>query len=862
MKSAALWMLALPLCGQDFFENQVRPLLASRCYACHTQTASGGLRLDSREALVKGGGRGPAITPGDPAASRLMQAVRGDGALKMPPGAPLPPAEVAIFERWIREGAVFPAPLPNARGQALWSLQPLAKAEGSIDVLVERGWLSKGLTANPPADRRTLIRRLSLDLTGLPPAAGEVDAFVAGGVSLESLVDRMLASPHFGERWARHWLDVARFGEDDFTGTQPKPYPNAWRYRDWVIEAMNRDLPYDTFVKAQIAADLLPDNAPLLGGLGLFGLGPWYFGIAQPPQARADERHDRVDMISRGFLGLTVACARCHDHKYDPIRTQDYYALAGVFASSKYHEYPLVDAATVARYDAHQKQVKAREAEIETFLETQREQLAHIFAGRLSDLLMAVARKNPEGFDAKLYEHWTAYLAKLEENHPYLKAWQNALAQQAPEAELRRLADEYQALVFTVIDEKKALDQQNAALVAQARQSRPKTAARKIILPFGYDSDGDFNPGADVPSTSLPRDRFVLWHGLFKMTKAHLVMEGAEIERFLSGEWKQHLERLRANLETLKKNGPPPYPYLHGLAEHESPIDLNVNVRGNPLELGELVPRRFPEVLGGDALRTGSGRLELANAIVKHPLAARVMANRIWLHLFGSGIVRTPSNFGIMGERPSNSALLDSLAARLRDGGWSMKTLIREIVLSKAYQMSSATREENAKLDPDNRLFWRANRRRLDAEALRDSVLTVAGSLEDKVGGESSTLDDANRRRTVYARVGRYRQDETLSLFDFPSSSVTAEQRAVTNVPLQRLFFLNSSFILKQSAALAARVTAEAPEPGRVAYAYRLAFQREPTTVELDLAREYLAEGTWAGYAQVLLSSNEFAFID
>ncbi len=860
MRWAALFAIALPAWSDDFFENRVRPLLAARCYACHTQTASGGLRLDSREAILKGGRQGAAVKAGDPAASRLWQAVSGsEGVKAMPPGAKLAPAEVAVLERWIRDGAQFPAPLPNARGKQLWSLQPLASPAGaSVDSLVGLTLKEKGLTPGLPADRRTLIRRLSFDLTGLPPTPAEAEAFIAGQVSAETLVDRLLTSPHFGERWARHWLDVARFGEDDFSGTAAKRYPNAWRYRDWVIDAMNRDLPYDTFIKAQIAGDLLPDNADLRGGLGLFGLGPWYFGIAQPPQARADERHDRVDMISRRFLGLTVACARCHDHKYDPIRTQDYYALAGVFASSKYHEYPLADAATVAKYDAHQKQVKARESEIETFLESQRDQLAMIFAGRLTDLLMALARQDRQGFDPKLYEHWKLYLAKPEEGHPYLKAWQAALARKAPEEELRRLAGEYQALVFTIIDEKKSLDQKNAALVAHAKQDRPKSVLRKTILPFGYDSDGDFNPGADLASASLPRDRYVLWHGLFKMTKAHLVMEGAEVERFLGGEFQQHLVRLRAGLEALKKAGPPAYPYLHGLAEHESPIDLNVNVRGNPLELGELVPRHFPEVLGSDPLRTGSGRLQLANAIVQHPLAARVMANRVWLHLFGTGIVRTPSNFGTMGERPTNPALLDYLAVRLRHQGWSLKGLIREIVLSKTYQASSLG--GNSKLDPDNRLFSRANRRRLEAEALRDSVLAVAGTLEDKLGGESAALDDT-RRRTVYVRVGRYRQEETLSLFDFPSSSVTAEQRAVTNVPLQRLFFLNSSFILKQSAALADRVAA-VPASERIGLVYRLLFQRGPSPGELTLANQFLASGTWPAYAQVLLSSNEFAFID
>ncbi len=858
-----LFLVALPLAADDFFENQVRPLLASRCYSCHAQSASGGLRLDRPDTFAKGGQHGPAVTPRDPDSSLLIRAVRRTaGVTAMPPGAPLPSAEVAILERWVRDGAVFPTPPAASRGQSLWSLQPLSSTATSIDDAVARGLQTKGLLPSPPADRRTLIRRLSFDLAGLPPTPAEVADFVAGRVTTEALVDRLLASPHFGERWARHWLDVARYGEDDYTGTEPKPYPNAWRYRDWVIEAFNRDLPYDQFVKAQIAADLLPNNEKLLGGLGLFGLGPWYYGISQPPQARADERHDRVDMIGRGFLGLTVACARCHDHKYDPIKAQDYYALAGVFASAKYQEYPLTDAATVSRYQTHQKQIKAVETEINAFLESQRDQLALIFAGRLADLLMAVARKDPSGFDVKLYEHWTAYLAKPEENHPFLKSWHEALKNNAPEPELRRLADEYQALVFQIIEEKKALDQKNAAAVAQAKAARAHLPVRKVILPFNYDSEADFNPGADLASDSLPRDRYVLWHGLFKMGKAHLVMEGDEIERFLSGEWKSHLERLRAKLAGLKKDAPPAYPYHHGLAEHEQPIDLHLNVRGNPEDLGDLVPRHFPEILGGQSLRTGSGRLELAEAILGHPLAARVMANRLWQHLFGAGVVRTPSNFGVMGERPANPALLDYLAVSFKQNSWSMKKLIREIVLSNAYQASSLPIAANVKIDPDNRLFWRANRRRLDAEGLRDSILAVSAKLEDRLGGESAPLDDAHCRRTVYARVGRFRQDETLSLFDFPSSSVTAEQRAVTNVPLQRLFFLNSGFILQQSAALAQRVEAEAPPDGRIAYAYRLLYQREPAPGETTLAQEFLAQSTWTAYAQVLLGSNEFAFID
>jgi hypothetical protein len=328
-----------------------------------------------------------------------------------------------------------------------------------------------------------------------------------------------------------------------------------------------------------------------------------------------------------------------------------------------------------------------------------------------------------------------------------------------------------------------------------------------------------------------------------------------EIDRFLTGEWKRHLEAMRAELDRLKKSSPPAYPFLHGVAEHEEPIDLPLNVRGNPEDLGPVVPRQFLTVLGGEPLGQGSGRLQLAETIVRHPLAARVMANRIWAHLFGHGVVRTPSNFGLMGERPGNPELLEYLAARFVALRWSPKALIREIVLSETYQASSTQTAEAQKVDPGNRLFWRAERRRLDAESMRDMLLAVTGELETKVGGESAPLDDKLRRRTVYARVGRYQQNETLALFDFPSSSVSAEHRAATNVPLQRLFFLNSDFIKQRAETFAGR----APSVER---AYALLFQRAPSAKEKERGERFLAEASRAEYAQVLLSSNEFLYVD
>jgi hypothetical protein len=855
-----LAVVAFAASGDDHFENRVRPLLVERCLTCHGTGAASGLQLDSRASILKGGRRGPAAIPGNPTESLMMQAVRHSHAtLRMPPDKPLSAPEIAALDTWIRDGARWPDAAPVARTSArLWSAEPLPPVSGSIDSHVRAALQTKGIQPNPRAGRHTLLRRLYADLTGVPPTPAEASQFLndrsPGAVA--ALVDRLLASPRFGERWGRHWLDVARFGEDDFTGTQPKPYSNAWRFRDWVIQAFNDDLPYDRFVTAQLAADLLPgDNSKLIGGLGLFGLGPWYYGITQPPQARADERHDRVDMVTRGFLGLTAACARCHDHKYDPIPQRDYYALAGVFASSEYKEYPLAPAVDVAAYNAAQKRIKAIEKEIEQFLSAQREQLALIFARQTAAFLL-----QQPGLDPGIEKQWKEYLAKPEEDHPFLQPW---LAATTP-AEKEAAARGFQQTLLDVIDQKRVIDDANRQAVIRGVNFNVKR--RKIILPFNYDSDADFNPGSDVPTQSLDRERFQLWHKFIGRTGAVCRLEGDEVEKRLTGEWKRHLENLRAELRREKESAPKPYGYFHGLAEHEEPIDLPLNRRGNPTDLGPVVPRQFLSCLSGGnpvSLNEGSGRLQLATTIVSHPIAARVMANRVWAWLFGAGVVRTPSNFGLMGERPANRALLDYIAARFRQQRFSVKALIREILLSETYLASSANVGAGAKIDPDNRLFWRANRKRLDAEAIRDSILAASAELDTSMFGESAELSDTNLRRTVYVKVGRYQQNETLALFDFPSTSVHVEQRGVTNVPLQKLFFLNSSFMRLRAEALARRLEKESPAAtARIAAAYDLLFHRRPSPAEDKAAAAFLATNGWPQYTQVLLSSNEFLYVD
>lgn len=834
--------------ADDSFETRIRPLLAKECFSCHGQAAMGGLRLDQAAPLRR------LVVPGKADDSVLIQAVRHTHArVKMPPGRKLSDADIRVLVAWVDSGA------PMAEGRpGLWSTAPLAKPPGAggIDAVARQQLAARGLVPNARADRRTLRRRLASDLSGLPPAPDD-------GQPVEAFVDQLLGSKAFAERWARHWLDVARYGEEDFSGTAPRPYPAAWRYRDWVIQAFERDMPYDLFLQAQIAGDLLPPErgfttADYLPGLGLFGAGPWYYGIAMPPQARADERHDRVDMVTRGMLGLSVACARCHDHKYDPVSQKEYYALAGVFASSPYKEIPLAPPEQVEAFKAHEKKMAAAAKALDEFEEKQSIQLAEMLAADSARYLVNAWRCRQglpleSGIDRPLLDRWETYLATRDERHPYLNAWHDART----EAEVREAAAAFQARIVEIIEEKKALDEENRKLVIQAASAASKPA-RTIILPFGYRSDEDFNPGAEIPTKSLAYAKYQIWGRLMNGKGTILRFDGRDLDRWLSGVWRDHLDRLRAAKTALEKAKPAEYPYLMAIGEGE-PWDLPLNVRGNPFELGVEVPRAFPAVLGGGELRDGSGRLQLARKVAGHPMAARVMVNRIWQALFGAGLVRTPSNFGTMGDRPAQAALLEYLAARFVELGSSPKKLIREIVLSETYQASSLVMEANQKIDPDNRYFWRQNRRRLDAEAMRDQLLDAAGELDRRAGGESAALDDKFSRRAIYARVSRYQQEATLSLFDFPSASVTCEQRASTNVPLQRLYFLNSDFLHARAADFAKRVAGAGDAIGR---AYEILFQRAPTARERELGAAFVARDGWKAYAQVLLSSNEFAYVD
>ncbi|MFN7934046.1 MAG: PSD1 and planctomycete cytochrome C domain-containing protein [Bryobacteraceae bacterium] len=886
MKQSGFFLLAIvaawPLCaqpGQDFFESRVRSVLAKNCYACHTGSELGGLRVDSRDRLLRGGKSGPAVVPGKANESLLMRAVlRGDARLKMPPQAPLTEREIEDLRTWIDGGAAWPETAVAAKApekRAFWSFQPVRKprvpetrrsgwARNDVDRFVLARMEQEGLTPSGEADRRTLIRRLAFDLTGLPPTPEEVRAFVADTQvdAYERVVERLLASPRYGERWARHWLDLARYSDGTNAAREDTPLANAYRYRDWVVGALNADMPYDRFVRAQIAGDLLPEKEreSHLAALGF--------------QAIGESDNDRLDVTTRVFMGLTVGCAQCHDHKFDPIPTRDYYSLLGVFKSSKVDEHPLVEEAQVKAYKDAKAASEEKKAELKRFLDAQIRNVTDYLAAQTSQYIVAAWRLmvNPsekaealatrEGLDIETLGRWVKYLQAREKDHSAFAKW-NELVSRAgvSEADVVALAQELEQSVRGVLAEKKAIDDRNYVKLG------------------GIEGMKDTGRVIGTLVDALPVERYYFWRdmasGPYKIED--IVYKGGvyyydskQVERFLGAAAQRYLKRLREESAALEKAIPKPYPFWHVLKEAAKPADIKVAVRGDTANPGEIAPRRFLSVLcdGEPALfRKGSGRAELADAIASpgNPLTARVIVNRLWQHHFGDGIVRSASNFGQLGDRPTHPELLDYLAAALVESGWSLKAMHRMMVLSSTYRMRSEGEGPGVAKDPDNRLLWRASaQERLDAESLRDAVLAAAGTLDGAIGGAPKKLSDDYGRRTLYTIVSRGQPDRTMALFDFPDANTSTEQRITTVGPMQRLFFMNSGFVARQSEALVARVRREATgEREQIGRLYELLYGRPVSEEEARLGMEFLngREENWPRYAQVLLAAAEFSTV-
>jgi mono/diheme cytochrome c family protein len=1104
----AIFVLAIPARAEDpraveFFEKKIRPLFVAQCQECHGADAKkikGGLRLTSRAEMLKGGESGPAVVPGNPAKSRLMNAVRHTADdLKMPPKGRLKDSEIADLEAWVKGGAIWPEaktttaespkpgrlftdeqkqfwaflpmrewPLPNVR-DAAWPRSP-------IDTFILSKLEEKSLQPAKPANRYSLLRRVTFDLTGLPPTPDEIDAFFRDESpnAFEKVIDRLLESPRYGERWGRHWLDIVRYADSNGLD-ENTAFGNAWRYRDYVIRSFNSDKPYDVFLREQIAGDLLPDanqNPDRLTGTGFLVLGPKVLAEPDKQKMKMDIADEQLDTLGKAVLGLTLGCARCHDHKFDPIPQRDYYSLLSIFTSTR----TMKSLATVAQAferalptgekpeeaEARAKKIEAKQAEIKRITEELRAKvLADARAKVAAYMLAAADAKGRSGvarmtskvagaivLEAENYKKGTAdkadtgygegigiilsYKAEntraeytitvpkdgdydLELRYAALESrpvrvsvdgkvvlpqaakgttggWNPEHQAWKPEGRVRlqegknTLAIEAHGLL-PHIDKLAVLPLEVTPAIASGHRPSAGTPAevshqRKLILEFvnGWadylrqvkPDDPVFGPWraiADLPDANFERDAAPLLAkfrdkvpaslvdgpapktlGEFATRYAKVLPQSdagkkllidpagpfalqtplpANPELFYPTELAK-LSQANGELVAIQKTAPVPVMVLsveEGAAYPQvkadgKPRNLLVQVRGNYLTAGEEAPPVFPRILAGEnarpfttcavdaptpetnqtrygSSRPSSGRLELANWITdpKHPLTARVIANRIWQHHFGEGLVRSPDNFGKLGERPTHPELLDYLALRFIEGGWSIKKLHKMILLSASYQQATeySVLSTQYSVDPENRLLWRFSRKRLEAEPIRDSLMAVAGTLDARMGGtflnngnftyvnnenSTNTARYDNHRRSVYLPVVRNTVFDFFQVFDFAEPHVPNGKRASTVIAPQALFLMNSPFVKDQAMAFADGLLKESgDDASRVRHAYLKAYGRPATGDEVGQALEYLSRyeaalsqsemdaskrrpRAWQSFCQVLFAASEFVFVE
>lgn len=735
-----------------FFESKIRPALVKYCYECHSVESGdsrGGLFLDTRKGLLQGGDAGPAIVPGNHEESLLWEAITWDG-YEMPPSEQMPDSVIADFKEWINMGAPDPrvreitqfttkitkADIEKSRTEH-WSFQPpRSQNDATIDGIVAKRLEKEGLKPSPAADGYTLLRRLYFDLIGLPPTPSEIQEFQTAFKSnpdsaIKAKVNQLLKMPQFGERWGRHWLDVARYAES--SGSRNTPYPHAWRYRDYVIDSFNDDTPYDRFITEQIAGDLLQikndkEWQENLIATGFLAIGVKHHDQKNPRQFMSDMVDEQIDTLTQSVIGLTVACARCHDHKYDPIPTDDYYSLAGIFHSTK------------------------------TFYGTSRIAQNH----RPSDLLLLPVQE---------------------------KTASNSSNRQRIESMRQQLAD---------------LDRQMKGVKGKDRRS-------------------------------LRNSR----------------------------------NRIATQLETLNPNGSVKS-FAMGVQEADTMVNANILFGGEIEKPAQEIQRGFVQVLGDlnfTQNNKSSGRLELARAMTSkdNPLTARVMVNRIWMHLIGNPIVETPSNFGFAGMKPSNRELLDHLAVRFMQHDWSVKDMIREIVMSETYRRSSKYNADNYADDPDNKFLWRANTRQMDAESLRDAMLSMSGQLKKdrpqgstgETGKRAASDHSTNRHRSVYLPIDRSKVPESLDLFGFPDPNITSTGRSESIVPTQALYLMNDDFVVAQAQGLAETLEKKFDNTGdQVRAAIMWAYGRPATQAELQASAQFFKEFKTPGTGSALQNNS------
>lgn len=1067
-------LLSTQAADTNLFESKIQPALVEHCYKCHSaqsEKLKGGLHVDSREGLLKGGETGPAIVPGDPEKSLLIRALQyKDETLQMPPKKKLPEEVVQDFVAWVKSGA------PDPRGgevkeaaktsnydfeaaRASWAFRkpidppiPPVKNEKWVKTSVDPFILSrleqKGLTPTVAATKRQLIRRATFDLTGLPPTPSEIETFLVddSAEAYARLVDRLLDSPQYGERWARHWLDVVRYTDSlDSRGSGSEgDISEAYRYRDWVVQSLNSDLPFNEFIMQQFAGDLLPGrdggfNTNGVIATGVMAIGEWGTGDADKDKMLTDIVDDQIDVTGRAFLGITLACARCHDHKFDPIPTEDYYSLAGIFFSSHIVarpgdktagtpviRVPLASAAELAGRKAREEKIAALDKELEGIKDAYLNALITNTVEHAAEYIEAArAKTNSAHLNARVLEQWVQYLgfgdvALLSrpvsnvQGKEGLHAW---IPQGKDNPSVTVNATDHQIDFLTIKLPAKTVavhpspadavvigwkapvagkisvrgkvtdvDKECGNGIEWRLQTRGSTRRQLaggsvengggklfdelrdvemaagdfvelLILPKGdyscdstavelevsngervwnltsdivpnphagnphsgvwhfYDGAGQ-RPPQDLPAESLlakwlanPKEDAEL-AAKFQTSLAEQLKTAAardeksefakknpdnKVFRLLAnprgGFWaglradianvpeteRVHAKEVAAQLQELRSKAPAPLPVAHALQEggvptsvHEGVKDAHIHIRGRYDRLGPVVPRRFPRLLAGDErerITEGSGRIQLARwlASPENPMTARVMVNRIWQHHFGEGIVRTPNNFGKLGTPPTHPELLDHLAHRFVESGWSIKTMHRLMMLSATYQQSSIVNEKTMAADPANELFGRFNRQRLEAEAIRDSLLASGGNLDLRSGGKSAR-ELTMPRRTLYLTTIRSERSDYRALFDAADASAIVEKRITSTVAPQALFLLNNNFTLGQVKAVTERMNREASakSEARIDWLYEHLFGRPASEEERKLALRFVdaTPESWEAYTQALLSSNEFVYVD
>jgi len=932
-----------------FFEANVRPILATECYRCHSQKhdkVKGGLELDTKEGLFRGGDTGPAVVPGKPEQSLLIRSVEYyDEDIQMPPNhKKLDDKEVWAFKQWVLIGAPYPeAVAGGAVGGATgagswgyaekvvnhWSFQPLKPplvpgvrqsdwVRDEIDSYVLAKLENAGLKPQAEADRRTLLRRLSFDLIGLPPTPSEADAFAADTSpdAVEKVVDRLLDSKHFGERWGRHWLDVARYADTkgDARRTSVYIYPYSWVYRDWVINSLNADKPYDQFIKEQIAGDYLlargEAKQDAIAALGFLTLGNRFGGATE------EIINDRIDTVTKAFQGLTVSCARCHDHKFDPVPQEDYYSLRGVFASceepDEFRKYPLMGKpdTTTAAFKAYASEYQKRHEALQKFYREDVNKWLAKCREKAAIFMYAYAESN----GVRDREKWTEILQKNKLNFND-RRWMGQLWQRVLNEGNNRRSPLYS--IFGPFHQFREAAKKNFAVearkvVAELQKSkganyRVKRAFRGVPANMGqvvavYGSL--FGKAEEAEKTSqkigsrrmmdpnLAAIRGVAYMVDRSKDPAKHPFERLRDGRVLSRPLEGREVQLKSRIAELEASHPGAPPRAMIIRDKKTVADSPVFIRGNARDRGDVVPRQYIRIVKGEGRKpypsNQSGRLQLAYDIANesNPLTARVMVNRVWQHLFGSGFVPTPDDLGVMSDPPTHPGLIDYLAHSFMKNGWSTKKLIRKIVLSNTYRQSAEDNPRFAQIDPSNQLLWRQNLRRLQFEVMRDSLLAIGGTLDRAVGGKPFNLnDERSRRRTIYAKIDRGNLSVVLNDFDFADPDMTSGRRYDTTIPQQALFMMNSPLVVELANNLTSRpdFKALANQEDKIRFLYKLIYQRPPDEQDMALGglfidaakkfdvragagagekRQREEPDAWQKFAHALLQTNEATFVN